>query len=325
LQKEIDVAKNCFKRNNCLYMSEQQRRKAQYAVALISFTWGTTWLASKLAVAEYQLPPLQTGALRFTIAGVIFLLYFLLKGYRLPTLKQLGKLFILSLFFLVISNGFTLQALSYPGMSSGIGAVVGATVPLWVAILSIFILRNQQLTWQVIAGLLLGFGGIIIIFADDLQAITEPRFEKSILLLVAASLSWSIGTLFNAKKDKTIDPFYSLGWQMFLCGLMLLGWSYLTEPFVTIVAIPLPAWLCIAYLILIGSTISFVAYIYALKHLAAAQVAVYAYMNPIIALILGFFWRHEQLNWYIAAGALVTLVGVYLVNNAFNKQPEVEN
>ncbi|MBI2730700.1 MAG: EamA family transporter [Sphingobacteriales bacterium] len=306
-------------------MSHQHRKRALASVALISFTWGTTWLASKLAVTEYHMPPLQTGALRFTLAGIIFLTYFFIRGYRLPGLKQLGKLIILSCFFLVFSNGLTLQALAFPGMSSGIGSVVGATVPLWVAMLSIFILRNQKLTIQIFIGLILGFGGIIIIFADDLHAFANPKFEKSILLLVLASLSWSIGTLFNAKKDKTIDPFYSLGWQMFLCGLLLFVWSYKIETMVPLTSIDYHVWLCIAYLIIIGSAISFVAYIYALKHLPAAQVSIYAYINPIIALILGFFWRHEQLNWYIALGALVTLMGVYLVNNAFNKQPEIED
>jgi drug/metabolite transporter (DMT)-like permease len=306
-------------------MSQQHRKKALAAVALISITWGTTWLASKLAVTEYHMPPLQTGGLRFTLAGILFLIYFFIKGYRLPTIKQFGKLLLLSLFFLVFSNGLTLQGLAFPGMSSGIGAVVGATVPLWVAILSIFLLRNQKLTWQVLLGLILGFGGIVIIFADDLHAIADPKFEMAILYLVLASLSWSIGTLLNAKKDKSIDPFYSLGWQMFLCGVFLFAWSWYKEDMVPLAQIDFHVWLCITYLITIGSAISFVAYIYSLKHLPAAQVAVYAYINPIIALILGFFWRHEELNWYIAVGAIVTLIGVYLVNNAFNKQPEIED
>lgn len=306
-------------------MSEQQRKKALWAVTLISITWGTTWLPSKLAVADYGMPPMQTGAIRFSLAGVIFLLYFFIRGYKLPPVIKLAKLAALSLLFLVISNGLTLKGLSFPGMSSGIGSVVGATVPLWVALFSIFLLKKQKLTLQIVIGLLLGFGGIVIIFADDLAALMNPQYELAIIYLVVASIAWSLGTLFNARKDKSMDPFYSLAWQIFFCGLLMAVYAYLFEPVVAITEIKIEVWLCVAYLFIVGSTISFVAYIYALKHLPAAQVAIYAYINPIIALFLGHAWRHETLNWFIGVGAAITLFGVYLVNNDFNKQPEIES
>jgi drug/metabolite transporter (DMT)-like permease len=156
-------------------MSVQHRKRALAAVATISILWGTTWLPSKLVVTDYQMPPIQTGSIRFTLAGILFLTYFFIKGYTLPTLKQFGKLLVLSFFFLALSNGLTLQGLSYPGMSSGIGSVVGATVPLWVALFSIFILKKQKISLQVIIGLILGFGGIAIIFAEDLVALMNPK------------------------------------------------------------------------------------------------------------------------------------------------------
>lgn len=306
-------------------MSEQQRKNALVAVGLISFTWGTTWLPSKLAVAEYHMPPFEVGAMRFTLSGIIFLIYFFIKGYSLPSLKMLMNIAALSFVFLVVSNGLTLQGLSFRGMSSGIGAVLGATVPLWVALFSIFLLKKQKLTLQVILGLLLGFGGVVIIFAEDLKALQNPDFEWAILFLIIAAIAWSLGTLFNAKKDDHIDPFYKLAWQLFLCGVMMSVYSCLFEHPVPLAKVDYRVWLCVLYLIAVGSMFSFIAYIFALKHLPAAQVAVYAYINPIVALLLGFFWRNENLNWYIAIGAGITLLGVYLVNNAFNKQPEIEN
>lgn len=306
-------------------MSEQQRKRALGAVALISILWGTTWLPSKLAVADYHMPPMQTGAIRFTLAGSFFLLYFFIKGYKLPSFLKLVKLAALSFLFLAVSNGLTLKGLSFPGMSSGIGSVVGATVPLWVAVFSIFLLKKQKLTLQIIIGLLLGFGGIVIIFADDLAALMNPQFELAIAYLVIAAIAWSLGTLFNARKDASMDPFYSVAWQIFFCGMLMGIYAYIFEPVVPFAEIKMEVWLCIVYLFTIGSTISFVAYIYALKHLPAAQVAIYAYINPIIALFLGHAWRHETLNWFIGFGAAITLFGVYLVNNDFNKQPEIEN
>jgi drug/metabolite transporter (DMT)-like permease len=298
--------------------------KALGAVAVISITWGTTWLPSKLLVGDYKMPPLQVSGMRMLFAGIIYLTFFLFKGYRLPSPKQFLKIIFLALFFLVFSNGLGLMVLSYPNIGSGLGAVLSAMVPLWVAILTIFLFKKQKITPIIFTGLLFGFSGVVVIFSRDLGVLVQPGYFKPIIISMMTSITWSLGTILNAKKDSTIDPFYHVGWQMFIAGLILLAWSGLTENTVALKNITLNSWWCFLYLVIIGSSISFVSYIFALKHLPATRVAMYAYINPMVALIIGFFWRHETFNWYVIAGTLITLLGVYLVNAGFEKQKFVE-
>jgi drug/metabolite transporter (DMT)-like permease len=294
--------------------------KALLAVAIISITWGTTWLPSKLLVADNGVPPMQISSLRMLFAGAVFVAFFLIKGHSLPTIKQFGKIIILSIFFIVLANAFSLISLQYKSIPSGIGALLGATVPLWVALISIFIFRKQKITAQITGGLVFGFGGIIVVFSKDLHALTQPDFLKPLFYSSLASIAWSLGTLLNAKKDAAINPFNNLGWQMISGGIILFIASYIFEDRVALKEISLQSWSYFTYLVIIGSFISFASFIYALKHLPATQVSTYAYINPLVALILGHYMHKEDFTWYIVLGSLITLLGVYLVNRGFEKQ-----
>jgi drug/metabolite transporter (DMT)-like permease len=298
--------------------------KALLAVVLISITWGTTWLPSKLLVADNGVPPMQISSLRMLFAGAVFVAFFLIKGYKLPSVKQFAKIIWLSIFFIVMANAFSLKSLTYKSIPSGIGALLGATVPLWVALISIFIFRKQKITLQIATGLLFGFGGIVVVFAKDLHALIQPNFLHPLLYSSLASIAWSLGTLLNAKKDATINPFYNLGWQMLSGGIILFTTSYFFENQVSLSSISLQSWGYFSYLVIVGSFISFASFIYALKHLPATQVSTYAYINPLIALVLGYYMNKEGFTWYIILGSLITLLGVYLVNRGFEKQQFVE-
>jgi drug/metabolite transporter (DMT)-like permease len=296
---------------------------AYWAVAAISFFWGTTWLPSKVAV-EY-LPPLQLSGTRQIIAGTLFMSYFALKGYKMPTWQQLRRLIVLSFFFLVVSNGLTVWSLKY--MPSGVASIIGSIVPLWIALIGTVFLK-QKINRVVLSGLLLGFGGIVLVFTPEIidlletEKLTEQQgsFGIGLILAIIATISWSIGTIYNAKPDKSLNPFYSLGWQMLLSGFLLLIFSSLVEKTVPFTQIHPTAWKMIAYLVTIGSIITFIAYIYALRNLPTAQVAIYAYINPIIAVLLGWLLVGERLNAWLLGGGAITLVGVYLVNRGYRKE-----
>jgi drug/metabolite transporter (DMT)-like permease len=132
-------------------------------------------------------------------------------------------------------------------------------------------------------------------------------------------MTWALATLLTVKQAKDMDPYFSLGWQMFMSGIILNLVSYISGNFIPYSAVPSEAWLSIGYLILIGSVIAFAAYIYALKHLPATQVSIHSYINPIVAVLLGDWLMHEELTIYIIIGTIITLIGVYLVNNSFKK------
>ena len=309
----LDTAKSSFQPLNPRRHSEKTR--ALFAVGLVSIFWGTTWLASKKGVEH--MPALQLAGIRQLLGGGIYIIFFLIRGFKWPSWNQLFRFTWMSVIMFVVSNGFGTWSVQY--IPSGLGAVIGAIAPIWIALFSLMLFKDTRLNITTVIGLILGFGGILIIFYDYLDTLFNANFSLGIILGVIATMTWALGTLLTVKHARDLNPYYSVGWQMFLSGLILTAVSYITGQHIPLAEIPMPAWYSITYLVVIGSIITFAAFIYALKRLPAAQASVYAYINPIVAVIVGAVLNHEKLNLLIAGGTLVTLIGVYLVNTGFKK------
>jgi drug/metabolite transporter (DMT)-like permease len=300
-----------------VYLRNQtSRTKAILAVGVVCFFWGTTWLASKKGV-QY-IPALQLSGFRQLFAGTLYLIFFFIKGFKLPTKEQFIQFLWMSMLMIVINNGLTTWSMVY--MPSGLGSVVGASSPIWIALISSFLFKETKLNITTVAGLLLGVAGIFIIFSDYIDALFNSSFSIGILLNVIASIVWAFGTIFTVRNARHVNPYFSLGWQMFIGGIILLTVSYCTGQFTSVAHIDISAWGAIAYLVIIGSIVSYSAFIYALKRLPAAQVSIYAYINPIVAVIVGALLNNEKLTLIIAVGTVVTIVGIYLVNTGFKKE-----
>jgi drug/metabolite transporter (DMT)-like permease len=295
--------------------NQSEKTRALVALGLVSFFWGTTWLASKKGVEE--MPGLQLAGIRQLLGGSVYTIYFLLKGYKFPNGQQLFQFIWMGILMFVISNGFTTWSLQY--IPSGLGAVIGAMAPIWIAIFSVIFFRETKLNLTTVIGLLLGFGGIVIIFSDYIEALFNSKFALGVILGIIATMTWAIGTLYTVKHARDLNAYYSLGWQMFLSGLILTGAAWITGQHVPLAQTTHVTWLSIAYLVIVGSIISFAAFLYSLKRLPPAQASIYAYINPIVAVIIGSILNNEKLNIIIAAGTLVTILGVYLVNTGFKK------
>ncbi len=295
--------------------NQTERSKALFAVALVSFFWGTTWLASKKGVEA--MPALQLSGIRQLLGGGIYIIFFFVKGYKLPTREQFIQFLWMSLLMFVLSNGLSTWSVKY--LPSGLGSVIGAISPIWIAIFSVALFKEAKLNGTTIAGLVLGFGGIIIIFYDYLDALFNSTFYIGILLGVVSTMTWGLGTIYTAQHAKNLNPYYSLGWQMFISGTILTLLSYITGQHKPLAEVHINAWYAIGYLVIFGSVIAFSAFIYALKRLPPAQASVFAYINPIVAVVIGASLNNEKLNFLIAAGTTVTLIGVYLVNTGFKK------
>lgn len=263
------------------------------------------------------MPALQLAGYRQLLAGTLYLIFFFVKGYRLPTKDQFIQFFWMSLLMIVINNGFSTWSMKY--MPSGLGAVIGAASPLWIAVISSFIFKETKLNITTIIGLLFGITGIMIIFSDYLHDLFNSSFSIGVLLNVAASVTWAFGTIFTVRNAKHINPYLSIGWQMFIGGIILSAISFLTGQYISPLQVDAVAWSSIAYLVIVGSIITYSAFIYALKRLPAAQVSIYAYINPIVAVVLGALINNEKLTTIIALGTIVTIIGIYLVNTGFKK------
>jgi drug/metabolite transporter (DMT)-like permease len=299
---------------------KSKRATALFAVGVVSILWGTTWMASKVGVK--YIPALQLSGLRHLIGGGLYVLYFALFKKMLPQKHQFIQIAWMSILMFVLSNGLSVLSVVY--MPSGLGAVVGAIAPIWVVLFSVFVFKRIKIKPQTIVGIVMGFLGVVITFYEFLGDILHSDFSFGIIFGVISSITWALGTLFTAKQTKDMDPYFAMGWQMFVSGLILNTISFTSGKFVNYTDIPAEGWYSIAYLVIIGSVIAFGAYIYALKRLPATLVSIHSYINPIVAILIGTVLMNEALTLFILIGTIVTLVGVYIVKNSFQRKIKLQ-
>ena len=296
--------------------SKTSRQKALLSLAWVCFFWGTTWLASKQGVK--YMPAIQLCAIRQVLGGSVYLIYFILTKHPWPKGKQWITILILSALNFMLSNGLSTWGVQY--ISSGLGAIIGAIFPLWLVLIALF--GGDRMPQKAILGMVMGFGGVCIIFYDHLKDFLNADFTKGIILSVIATISWSFGTLYTKKHAANFNPYFSLGLQMLISSIALFGVCNATGNVVSIANIPSESWWAILYLVVIGSVLTFIAYIYSLQRLPTSLASLYAYINPMVAVLLGALIFHEKLNAYIAVGGAVTIAGVYLVNDTFRKKTQ---
>lgn len=287
------------------------------ALCWVGFFWGTTWLASKEAVR--YMPGLQVAAIRQFIAGSLYLCYFLLNKAPWPKGKQWKSILILSLLNFVLSNGLSTWGVKY--ISSGLGAIIGAMVPVWIVFISIF--NGERITRLAVLGILVCFGGVCVVFYEHLLDFLQPDFQIGIALSVTATITWAFGTLYTKKKAASFNPYFSLGLQMFISSISLFAFIGATGTGIPLSEVPANSWWSIAYLVIFGSILTFIAFIYALQKLPTELSSVYAYINPIVAVVLGSLIFGEPLTTAIIFGGSVTLIGLYLINFAMRKKKKI--
>lgn len=309
--------------NPFYYYKQGTRGKAILALVAVCLFWGLTWVASKVGV-QYM-PALQLAGIRQFLAGAIYVSFFILRGEKLPKGKQWRSVFILSFLNFMMSNGLSTWGVKY--ISAGMGAIMGAIFPLWLVIIGLFASR-EKLPRKAILGLLLGFGGVCTIFYDHMADFLNPNFQFGIALSLIATWTWAFATLYTKQEALSFNPYFSLGLQMLISGATLFIVSEISGQSIPFTHIPWEAWSSIAFLIIFGSLIAFICYLYALQNLPTEQASIYAYVNPIVAAFFGWVYFNDQVTPFLISGTLITLLGVYLVNKAFRiapaEQPEPE-
>lgn len=292
-------------------MGTSSKGKGYFALFLTSTLWGTTWVVSKIGIKD--IPALEMSAIRQFIAGACFIVFFMLyKKLEWPSKKQWQWLLMMAVLMFVIANGLSTLSLKY--ISAGLGALIGALYPLCVVLIERFIFKTEKISIVTLIGCLLGIGGIAIVFYENAFHHTGYGFILGVVLSLIAMLAWSFGTVFIARNKMKMNPYYATGWQMLISSVLLIGISYCVSPIVPMHAITFKAWASIFYLAFFGSIITFVAFIFSMKHLKPGIASLYAYINPLVALVAAAIILDEKLNSNIVWGALVTLAGVFLVN-----------
>ena len=324
IQSSTDSLKKLAVFNPLTIHKKGTRSKAFFALALVCFFWGTTWIASKEGVR--YMPALQMAGIRQVLAGLLYVGFFVIKGLKLPRGKEWVPILVLSFLNFIMSNGLSTWGVQY--ISAGLGSIMGAIFPLWLVIIGLFVSR-EGIPRKAIIGLLLGFGGVCIIFYEHLRDFAIADFRFGILLSLIATWTWAFATLYTKKQAARFNPYFSLGLQMLISGFtLLIATKAIDSPtinsYVPFTEVPWQSWAAIGYLVVFGSLIAFIAYLYALQHLPTEQASIYAYINPVVAVLMGALIFGEKLTIFISVGGTVTLLGVYLVNKAFKSVPPPE-
>jgi len=280
---------------------------------LVYVFWGSTYLAIDIAVRH--IPPGLMCATRFTIAGVIMLGYCMLSGkfvrYSMRELLQLGIIGNL----LLMGGNLTLSY-SELYIPSGLAALLVASSPLWFLLLDSALIGHHRVSGRGLIGLSLGLAGTAVLLWPKLS-VTGAVGRKELwwsLALIGGSVSWALGSVLS-KKWHARPTFAATSWQVFFAGMGNLAFALLNHDFrrVTWTASGMGA---IAYLVVGGSLIGYTAYIYILGHAPTAKVSTYAYVNPVVAVFLGWLVLGEKVDGYILAGSAVVIASVILVTGA---------
>jgi len=296
--------------NTSLDTSASKKSGSYLALTLTSIIWGTTWVASRIGV-QY-VPGLQISYIRQFIAGSLLLIFFFIRGEKLPTWQQFRLLFVLSIFTFVLSNGFSTWSVKY--VSSGLAALISALYPLCVVIIEIIFFKRNSNTSLTFIGLFIGLAGVAIVFYENAFHEQPEGYSYGVILGVIAMIGWSIGTIYIARNKYQMNPYYAIGWQMFFGSFLICLLALTTNNNISFIEIPSQTWIVIAYLVSFGSVVAFVAFIYTVKYLSPAIASLYAYINPLVAMIVGSILLDEPLTFNLIIGALITLAGVYIVN-----------
>jgi drug/metabolite transporter (DMT)-like permease len=285
--------------------------KTLLAFAIIYFVWGSTFLAIRVGV--HEVPPLLFAAMRFLVAGVVLYGWMTARGEPFPCRREWMSVFLLAFLIFVVDYGLLFW--SEQRVPSGVAAVMMATIPVFIALAEIVFLRTQRLTVQLALALLIGIGGVAVLVSRSLHLGGAAIDRTGAVALIVASISWSVASVLTRRLPLPSSKAMSSGAQMLAGGVMLTVGAGVLGDFGSFHpgAVSREAWFSLLYLIVAGSLIGFTAYVWLIHHESPTKVGTYAYVNPVVAVLLGYLVGGEALGLRTVMGTLLVLVSVVLI------------
>ncbi len=286
------------------------------AFATVYLVWGSTYFFIRMAIHGF--PPMLMGAIRFFTAGMLMLAWCIIKGERIFIWKSIVTSAIVGILLLGVGNGIVIWV--EQTLPSAMVAILVSAAPIWFVLLDN---KNWGINFRsrpTVAGLIIGFAGVILLFGEQLNKIFTGGDVSAklpaMLMLIVGSISWSGGSLYSKHHPSVGSAGVNVAWQMIIAGLVFLPASLLNHEFNNLHfgQIPAQSWFALVYLILFGSIAAFSAYVWLLQVRSATQVSTYAYVNPVIAVILGMLFASEHISLTQIAGLVVILCSVLLIN-----------
>jgi drug/metabolite transporter (DMT)-like permease len=292
--------------------------KTLLAFAIIYFVWGSTFLAIRVGVRE--VPPFLLAAMRFLAAGLALYGWMLARGERSPTARQWASAFLLAFLIFVCDYGLLFWA--EQRVPSGPAAVMMATIPVFMALSEIVFLHTRKLTIRLAFALLIGIAGVALLVSRSLNLGGAPIDTTGAIALLFASMSWSIASALTRILPLPSAKAMSSGAQMLAGGVLLtlaavaLGEQRGFNP----ATVSLKAWFALLYLIIPGSIIGFTAYTWLIHHESPTKVGTYAYVNPVVAVVIGYFLGGETIGPRTIMGTLFVLISVIVITTMRGKK-----
>jgi drug/metabolite transporter (DMT)-like permease len=293
--------------------------KLLLAFGIIYFVWGSTFLAIRVGVRE--VPPLLLAGMRFFVAGIVLYGWTRLQNAPRPTAREWAAASAVAVLIFGLDYGCLFWA--EQRVPSGIAAVMLATIPLCMALSEILFLRTQKLTFRLAIALLVGLGGVAVLVSRSLNLGEEPIDRAGALALVIAAVSWSIASALMRKLPLPASKPVSSGAQMLAGGVFLFLAAGVAGEFhgFHVQAVSRGAWFALAYLIVAGSIVGFTAYVWLLHHESPTRVGTYAYVNPVVAVAIGYFLGGEAVGPRTLLGSLLVLISVIVITTMPSRKP----
>ncbi len=294
-----------------------QQTKAYAALIFICIAWGTTYLAIRLGVMHF--PAFLYAAIRQVVSGAIILGIALFMSRKVDISgKNLLHQALVGFLLITLGNGLVTWAERY--VPSGVAALICSLMPIIAVLINLMMSKQEKLNVPIVVGMLIGFAGVGLIFKDDVGKITDTDYVLGAVATLVATSSWALGSVINKKKPSTVNPVFNSGLQLMFGGCFLFLFSPVVDDYGSMnLWHPEVIW-SLVYLIVFGSVLAYTAYMFALKELPVGVVTLYAYVNPLVAVVLGYLVLNEPLNWYTALAFLSIVTGVYIVNYGYRKQ-----
>lgn len=292
-------------------VSRPRAWKVLLAFAIIYLVWGSTFLAIRVGVRE--VPPFLLAGMRFLVAGVVLFGWMRARGTPSPTVREWGGVSFLAILIFVFDYGLLFWA--ERRVPSGIAAVMMATIPVFMTLAEIVFLRTQRLTLRLGIALLVGMAGVAVLVGHTMSLGEAPVDTAGAGALIFAAISWSVAASLSRKLPLPAAKAMSSGAQMLAGGMLLTLTAALLGEFrgFHVQAVSRGAWLALAYLIVAGSIVGFTAYVWLLHHESPTKVGTYAYVNPVVAVLVGYFLGGEAIGPRTVVGTLLVLVSVVVI------------
>ncbi len=286
------------------------RWRVLLAFAIVYLVWGSSYLAIRFGLET--LPPFLMAGARFALAGALLLAWARQRGVARPTAMNWRAALVGGALMFLVANGGVVWAEQY--VPSSIAALMSATIPLWIVLIDWLRLGAARPGLSVLAGLALGFGGIMLLVGPPPGG-GDPLYMAGVLLLCVTPIGWSAGSLYSRRGGLPVSPILATGMQLLCGGLLLLALGVLAGELngFALAAVSLRSWLALAYLTVIGSVITFSAYIWLLRVEDPARVGTYAFVNPLVAVALGAWLGAEPITARTLLAAALVIAGVVLI------------